>query len=133
MTTDAENSAYERAWQIELKVEELFRRDDPTGSFVRRLPQFRSSCPDPMGDGILRVPPGAQLAIWDRYVRSWILAALAVVVVEGMGNPGGSAARDASSRRRGRRAPGRGSSPDVGRWERVPLAPGQRRGSWLNP
>ena len=50
MTTDAENSAYERAWQIELKVEELFRRDDPTGSFARRLPQFRSSCPDPVGD-----------------------------------------------------------------------------------
>ena len=59
---DAENSAYERAWQIELKVEELFRRDDPTGSFVRRLPQFRSSCPDPVGDGILRVPPGAPIS-----------------------------------------------------------------------
>ena len=50
MTMDAGKSAYERARQIELKVEGLFRRDYPTGSFARRLPQFRSSCPDPVGD-----------------------------------------------------------------------------------
>ena len=39
-----------------------------------------------------------------------------MVVAEGVGHPGGSAARDASSDRRGRQAPGRGSAPDVGRW-----------------
>jgi len=38
-----------------------------------------------------------------------------VVVVEGVGHTGGSAARAASSHRRGRQAPGRGSAPDVGR------------------
>jgi hypothetical protein len=45
---DAE--AYERAWRIELRAEELFKRDYPSGSFARRLPQFRSSYPDPVGD-----------------------------------------------------------------------------------
>ena len=39
-----------------------------------------------------------------------------MVVAEGVGRAGGSAARDASSDRRGRQAPGRGSAPDVGRW-----------------
>jgi len=48
--TDAEKSAYERTWRIELKAEELFRRDYPTDSFAGQLPQFRSSCPDPVGD-----------------------------------------------------------------------------------
>jgi hypothetical protein len=47
-TRDAE--AYERAWRIELRAEELFKRDYPSGSFARRLPQFRSSYPDPVGD-----------------------------------------------------------------------------------
>ena len=41
--TDAGKSAYEHAWQI-------IGRDYSTGSFVPRLPQFRSSCPDPVGD-----------------------------------------------------------------------------------
>ena len=45
---DAE--AYDRAWRIEQRVEERFKRDYPTGSFARRLPQFRSSYPDPVGD-----------------------------------------------------------------------------------
>jgi len=39
-----------------------------------------------------------------------------MVVAEGVGRAGGSAARDASSHRRGRQAPGCGSAPDVGRW-----------------
>ena len=39
-----------------------------------------------------------------------------MVVAEGVGHAGGPAARDASSHRRGRQAPGRGSAPDVGRW-----------------
>ncbi len=39
-----------------------------------------------------------------------------MVVAEGVGHPGGSAARDTSSHRRGRQAPSRGSAPDVGRW-----------------
>src|ERR1700674_2498141 len=51
-----------------------------------------------------------------------------MVVAEGVGHAGGSAARDTSSHRRGRQALGRGSAPDVGRWERVPLEEGQRRG-----
>ena len=38
-----------------------------------------------------------------------------MVVAEGVGHAGGSAARDTSSHRRGRQAPGRGSAPDVGR------------------
>ena len=42
----------------------------------------------------------------------------------------GSAARDTSSHRRGRQAPGRGSAPDVGRWQRVPLEEGQHRRSY---
>jgi hypothetical protein len=45
---DAE--AYDRAWRIEQRAEELFKRDYPSGSFARRLPQFRSSYPDPVGD-----------------------------------------------------------------------------------
>ena len=49
------------------------------------------------------------------------------VVAEGLGHPGGSAARDTSRHRRGRQAPGRGSAPDVGRWQRVPLEEGQHR------
>jgi len=32
------------------RAEELFKRDYPSGSFARRLPQFRSSYPDPVGD-----------------------------------------------------------------------------------
>src|ERR1700732_755447 len=39
-----------------------------------------------------------------------------MVVAEGVGPAGGSAARDPSSHRRGRQAPGRGSAPDVDRW-----------------
>ena len=39
-----------------------------------------------------------------------------MVVAEGVGHAGGSAARDTSSHRRGRQAPSRGSAPDVGRW-----------------
>jgi hypothetical protein len=50
------------------------------------------------------------------------IAEAPMVVAEGVGRAGGSAARDASSHRRGRQAPGRGSAPDVGRWQRVPLA-----------
>ena len=42
---DAE--AYDRAWRIEQRAEELFKRDYPPGSFARRLPQFRPSYPDP--------------------------------------------------------------------------------------
>ena len=45
---DAE--AYDRAWRIEQRAEELFKRDYPSGSFARRLPQFRSSYPDPVGN-----------------------------------------------------------------------------------
>src|SRR5712691_6260242 len=52
-----------------------------------------------------------------------------MVVAEGMGPAGGAAARDTSSHRRGRQAPGGGSAPDVGRWQRVLLEQGQRRGS----
>ena len=44
---DAE--AYDRAWRIERRAEELFKCRYPLGSFARRLPQFRSSCPDPVG------------------------------------------------------------------------------------
>ena len=39
-----------------------------------------------------------------------------MVVAEGVGHPGGAAARDASSHWRGRQAPGRGPAQDVGRW-----------------
>ena len=42
--------AYDRAWRIEQRAEELFKRDYPSGSFARRLPQFRSAYPDPVGD-----------------------------------------------------------------------------------
>ena len=45
---DAE--AYDRAWRIEQRAEELFKRDYPSGSFTRRLPHLRSSYPDPVGD-----------------------------------------------------------------------------------
>jgi hypothetical protein len=45
---DAE--AYDRAWRIEQRAEELFKRHYASGSFARRLPQFRSSYPDPVGD-----------------------------------------------------------------------------------
>ena len=47
-------SEYERLWQIELVAETLFLQDFPTGSFARRLPQFRSSSPDPVGDSYRR-------------------------------------------------------------------------------
>jgi hypothetical protein len=50
---DAE--AYDRAWRIEQRAEELFKRDYPSGSFARRLPHFRSSYPDPVGDHYRRV------------------------------------------------------------------------------
>ena len=50
---DAE--AYDRAWRIEQRAEELFKRDYPSGSFARRLPHFRSSHPDPVGDHYRRV------------------------------------------------------------------------------
>ena len=43
-------SEYERLWHIELLAEALFKQDFPSGSFARRLPQFRSSYPDPVGD-----------------------------------------------------------------------------------
>ena len=39
--------AYDRAWRIEKRAEELFKRDYPSGSFARRLPQFRSAYPIP--------------------------------------------------------------------------------------
>jgi hypothetical protein len=45
---DAE--AYDRAWRIEQRAEELFECQYPSGSFARRLPQFHSSYPDPVGD-----------------------------------------------------------------------------------
>jgi len=45
---DAE--AYDRAWRIEQRAKELFKCQYPSGSFARRLPQFRSSYPDPVGD-----------------------------------------------------------------------------------
>ena len=35
---DAE--AYDRAWRIKQRAEELFKRDYPSGSFARRLPHF---------------------------------------------------------------------------------------------
>jgi hypothetical protein len=47
--------AYDRAWRIEQRAEELFKRDYPSGSFARRLPHFRSSYPDPVGDHYRRV------------------------------------------------------------------------------
>jgi hypothetical protein len=50
---DAE--AYDRAWRIEQRAEELFKRDYPSGSFARRLPHFRSSYPDPVGDHYRRL------------------------------------------------------------------------------
>jgi len=46
---------YDRAWRIEQRAEELFKRDYPSGSFARRLPHFRSSYPDPVGDHYRRV------------------------------------------------------------------------------
>ena len=42
--------AYDRSWRIEQRAEELIKRHYPSGSFARRLPQFRSSYPDPVGD-----------------------------------------------------------------------------------
>ena len=42
--------AYDRSWRIEQRAEELFKCQYPSGSFARRLPQFRSSYPDPVGD-----------------------------------------------------------------------------------
>src|SRR5215472_18738720 len=60
MTMDAGKSAHERARQIELKAEGLFRRDYPTGSFARRLPQIRSSCPRSSGR------PLSLRALWDK-------------------------------------------------------------------
>jgi hypothetical protein len=42
--------AYDRAWRIEQRAEELFKCHYPSGSFARRLPQFRSAYPDPVGD-----------------------------------------------------------------------------------
>ena len=46
---------YDRAWRIEQRAEELFKRDYPSGSFARRLPYFRSSYSDPVGDQYRRV------------------------------------------------------------------------------
>jgi hypothetical protein len=46
---------YDRAWQIELRAEALFKQDYPTGSFARRLPQFQSSYPNPVGDHYRRL------------------------------------------------------------------------------
>jgi hypothetical protein len=46
---------YDRAWRIEQRAEELFKRDYPSGSFARRLPHFRSSYPDPVGDHYQRL------------------------------------------------------------------------------
>jgi hypothetical protein len=42
--------AYDRAWRIEKRAEELFKCHYPSGSFARRLPEFRSAYPDPVGD-----------------------------------------------------------------------------------
>jgi len=50
---DAE--AYDRAWRIKQRAEEPFKHDYPSGSFARRLPHFRSSYPDPVGDHYRRV------------------------------------------------------------------------------
>jgi hypothetical protein len=52
---NADLADYERQWQIELEAERLFKRDYPTGSFARRLPQFRSSYPDLVGDHYRRL------------------------------------------------------------------------------
>ena len=46
---------YEQQWAVEVYAEELFRRDYPSGSFTRRLPQFKSSYPDPVGDHYRRL------------------------------------------------------------------------------
>jgi hypothetical protein len=47
---------YNRAWAIEKRAAELFKRDYPTGNMPRRrLPQFRSSYPDPVGDHYRRL------------------------------------------------------------------------------
>ena len=42
--------AYDRAWRIQQRAAELFKCHYPSGSFARRLPQFRSAYPDPVGD-----------------------------------------------------------------------------------
>jgi hypothetical protein len=42
-----DTEAYDRAWRIEQRAEELFERDYPSGSFARRLPLFRSSYSTP--------------------------------------------------------------------------------------
>ena len=42
---DAE--AYDRAWRIEQRAEELFKRDYPSGSFARRLPPSARPTPIP--------------------------------------------------------------------------------------
>lgn len=41
---------YERQWAIEQRAAELFRKDYPSGNMPARLPQFRFSYPDPVGD-----------------------------------------------------------------------------------
>jgi hypothetical protein len=51
----ADPADHERQWRIELEAERLFKRDYPTGSFARRLSQFRSSYPDPVGDHYRRL------------------------------------------------------------------------------
>ena len=56
---DAE--AYDRAWRIEQRAEELFKCDYPSGSFARRLLQFRSSYPDPVGE-YYRQPAAKELS-----------------------------------------------------------------------
>ena len=47
--------AYDRAWRIEQRAEELFKRDYPSGSFARSLPHFGSSYHDPVGDHYRRL------------------------------------------------------------------------------
>src|SRR5229473_834105 len=69
--------------------------------------------------------PAANDALRGRTVNAY--SQQEMVVAEGVGHASGSAARDTSSRRRGRQAPGRGAAPNVGRWQRVPLEQGQRR------
>ena len=45
-----DSESYDRAWRNEQRAEELFKCQYPSGSFARRVPQFRSSYPDPVGD-----------------------------------------------------------------------------------
>src|SRR5260370_15734241 len=47
--------AYDRAWRIEQRAEELFKCDYPSRFFARRLAHFRASYPDPLADHYRRL------------------------------------------------------------------------------